>query len=259
MPKIQSHDQTTISYARHGEGPQFVVLVHGWMFSSAIFQDWLPLLDQSTNTFLVPDLRGTGDSGQAEGYAIADYAQDLLAVVDDANASSFVLVGHSMGGQIAQYFAAQHPSRVSGLMLINTVPASGVPLPDDATQLFRNSGENRQSQGTILDLACKMLQEDDKNKLLDDAGTIPAACISQAFDSWTSGGFQDELAKITAPTLVVATDDPFLPPDFLTQAVVQPIPHARLTYLPGPGHYPQVEKAQESAALFHAFLAGLSM
>jgi pimeloyl-ACP methyl ester carboxylesterase len=54
----------------------------------------------------------------------------------------------------------------------------------------------------------------------------------------------------------VATDDPFLPPPFLTQAVVQPIRNARLVYLPGPGHYPQVERPAETAALIGAFLAG---
>ena len=64
------------------------------------------------------------------------------------------------------------------------------------------------------------------------------------------------LDMVVAPTLVVATDDPFLPPAFLRQAVVQPIRGARMTHLPGPGHYPQVERPHETAALVGAFLAG---
>jgi len=144
------------------------------------------------------------------------------------------------------------------MILINTVPASGIPLPDEAVGLFRNSAQNRDSQAAILGMAYKELSEDDQNALLDDAGQIPAACIQGAFDAWTAGGFADKLGQITAPTLVVATDDPFLPPDFLTGAVVNPIAKARLTYLPGPGHYPLVERTPETASIVHSFLAGLS-
>jgi non-heme chloroperoxidase len=73
-----------------------------------------------------------------------------------------------------------------------------------------------------------------------------------------AGGFAERLSAIKAPTLVVATDDPFLPPAFLRQAVVSLIRGARLAVLPGPGHYVQVERPRETAALLEAFLAGLS-
>ena len=73
----------------------------------------------------------------------------------------------------------------------------------------------------------------------------------------TRGGFADRLGSITAPTLVVASDDPFLPPDFLRAKIVAPIARARLVIVPGAGHYPQVERTRETAAVLGAFLAGL--
>ncbi|MEM6928707.1 MAG: alpha/beta hydrolase, partial [Myxococcota bacterium] len=56
--------------------------------------------------------------------------------------------------------------------------------------------------------------------------------------------------------LVVATSDPFLPPPFLRQAVVDRLPHAGLAHVPGPGHYLPVEQPAVFAALIEAFVTG---
>jgi pimeloyl-ACP methyl ester carboxylesterase len=93
--------------------------------------------------------------------------------------------------------------------------------------------------------------------LLDDAVTIPAACIQGSFDAWTGASFADRLTAIAAPTLVLATDDPVLPPALLREVVVSKIPGARMAVLPGPGHYLQVERPPEAGALLQAFFAGL--
>jgi pimeloyl-ACP methyl ester carboxylesterase len=162
-----------------------------------------------------------------------------------------------MGGQLAQWIAAQEPSRVEGLLLLCPVPASGMPLPPEVAGLFRTSANDREKQKTILGLACKQLTVDLLERLLKDAGAVARASIEGTFDAWTGGGFEAKLASITAPTLVVATDDPFLPPAFLREKVVGLIRGARLAYLPGPGHYPAVERPAETAALLTSFLAGL--
>ena len=93
--------------------------------------------------------------------------------------------------------------------------------------------------------------------LLAAAATVPAGCIAEAFEAWRGADFGDALAKVTARTVVVATDDPFLPPDFLRAAIVGRIAGARLAVLPGAGHYVPVERSREVAALLTAFLAGL--
>ncbi len=253
--------QVTLSYRVIGSGPRDVFLLHGWMVSGAVYDDFLAAMaacQADELRLIVIDQRGTGASSKPEsGYTLDRYAADVLAVADALGSRSFVVVGHSMGGQIAQWLAAHHPDRVSGLVLLCPVPASGIPLPDDARGLFRGSGGSRSAQQTILGLACKQLDEATRERLLDDAAGVSVACVQQAFDTWTAGGFSDRLSAIRAPTLVVATDDPFLPPAFLLAAVVKPIARARLAILPGPGHYVQAEKPRETAALVQAFLAGL--
>jgi pimeloyl-ACP methyl ester carboxylesterase len=258
MPTITTDDGTSIAYRTFGSGPLNVLFVHGWMVSGAVFNEILKEFDTEGLRLIVPDLRGTGGSGKPDtGYTLERHVNDVLAVADAAEARSFVVVGHSMGGQLAQGIAATQPDRVRGMVLLTSVPAAGMALPDDAKGLFRGSPGSREMQGTILGLACKQLSEASREALLDDAAGVSAPAIQEGFDAWTAGGFVEKLGDVRAPTLVVATDDPFLPPDFLRQAIVSQIKGARLAVLPGPGHYPQVERPRETAALLQAFFAGL--
>ena len=84
---------------------------------------------------LAPDLRGRGRSALLPGpYGIAQHVDDLLAVLDHAGVSSAVLVGHSMGAHIVARLAAEHPSRASGVILLDAgIP---FPLPDDPQRLL---------------------------------------------------------------------------------------------------------------------------
>lgn len=251
-------DGVTISYRVVGAGPRDVLLIHGWMVSGAVYDDLIAAIDTEGLRLILPDLRGTGRSGRpSSGYTIAQYAADLLQVAKDCESSRFVAVGHSMGGQIAQWLAANAPAQVSGLVLMCPVPAKGMTLPPEAVSLFRNCGGNRGMLQTILDLACKQLGDAARERLLDDAQGVAVQCVAQAFEAWSQGGFSAQLAAIAAPTLCVATDDPFMPPAFLRANVVDLIRGARLAVLPGPGHYLQVERPAETAALLEAFLSAL--
>ena len=253
-----------LSYRVFGSGPLDVILIHGWMVSGAVYDD---LLDVMTAQgihglrIIVPDLRGSGGSQRADGedgYTLERYAADVIAVADAAGARSFALVGHSMGGQLAMLIAATHPERVQGAVLLCPVPAQGIALPVEAQQLFRNSGQNRGMQQTILGLACKQLSDEARERLLDVAQSVDAVCVAKTFEAWSQGGFADRLGAIAAPFLVVATDDPFTPPAFLRETVISNIARSRLAILPGPGHYVQVERPRQTAALLFAFLTALA-
>ena len=79
--------------------------------------------------FLAPDLRGRGRSADLPGpYGMGVHVGDLVAVLDEAGASSSVLVGHSMGAYVMARLAAEHPDRVASLVLLD----AGLPLPRPA-------------------------------------------------------------------------------------------------------------------------------
>jgi len=94
----------------HGAG----MLAHAWdPIVAGILPGW---------RLLAPDLRGHGRSGWATPphYRIEDFGEDLLALLDAVGIESTTLVGHSMGGRVAAWLAAEQPARVRALGLMDT-------------------------------------------------------------------------------------------------------------------------------------------
>jgi lipase len=80
---------------------------------------------------LAPDLRGRGRSARLPGpYGFEAHVADVLAVLDAAGVESAVVAGHSMGAYVAARLAAEHPDRVSSLVLVD----GGLPVPYPAEQ-----------------------------------------------------------------------------------------------------------------------------
>jgi pimeloyl-ACP methyl ester carboxylesterase len=97
---------------------------------------WLTLARQLPDTicFLAPDLRGRGRSAALPGpYGMASHVADLIAVLDHVGASSAVLLGHSLGAYVDARLAAEHPERVTSLVMLD----AGIPLepPEDVERM----------------------------------------------------------------------------------------------------------------------------
>lgn len=254
-----SSDGTRLRYRAFGGGPRAVVLVHGWMVSGAVWNDLLEAWQPEGVRLLVPDLRGAGSSEPSRSdYALARYAEDVIAVMTAAGVDRAVVAGHSMGGQIAQLVAATAPKRVEGLVLVCPVPAGGLVLPKEAHELFLHSGGNPAAQAKILELAAPKLSAPSRARLLEDAGRLSPEAIARSFEAWSVGGFAGRLGALRTPTLVVGSEDAFLPPQLLQETVVRPIFGARLVCLAGAHHYVPNERPAELAGLLEAFLAGVA-
>lgn len=238
-----------------GDGPLTVVLVHGWMMSGSVFEALVPRLQSDDIRLAVVDLRGAGSSSKPEsGYGLDQYASDLAAWIEALDADRVDLLGHSMGGAVAQLCAAAIPERIGRLFLMNPVPLSGVPLPEPVHELFSTCAGDRSKQGRILDMSTLQLAAEDRDRLLDVAATVSGPCIRESLVAWTSGGFTERLSEIEAETHVIGTSDPFLPPEFLTSAIVEQVANARFHLLTGPGHYPLVEAPDATAELLRSLL-----
>jgi pimeloyl-ACP methyl ester carboxylesterase len=106
-----------LHYLIAGEGDP-VVLLHGFAESSHM---WLPLIAKlaAKHTVIAPDLRGFGRSSTpADGYTKAAMAQDIHALVKSLNHDRIRLVGHDIGLMVAYAYAAQYPSEVDRLVLM---------------------------------------------------------------------------------------------------------------------------------------------
>jgi pimeloyl-ACP methyl ester carboxylesterase len=96
-----------------------VVLLHGYAETGHM---WRPLMQQlaGTHTVIAPDLRGAGQSSTpADGYTKAAMAQDIHALVRKLGYERIRIVGHDIGLMVAYAYAAQFPSEVDRIALMD--------------------------------------------------------------------------------------------------------------------------------------------
>lgn len=238
-----------------GDGAPTTLLIHGWAVSGRV---WRPILDRwpaAAGKVLAPDLRGTGWSSKPrEGYGIDDYAGDIVQLIDTLGLRDIALVGHSMGGTIAQRVALARGSALRRLVLVSPVPASGVPFGDEQLAFFRGLGGHRAgAEQTLGMMMARPCDPDLFDRTVECMATVVPEAFYGGFDAWRTADFAAEIGAISTPTVVMGGEvEQPLSPEVLQAAVVAPIPGARFVVIPGTSHYPQLECADEFMALLQA-------
>eukprot|EP00948_MAST-09A_sp_MAST-9A-sp1_P002081 g2081.t1 len=105
-----------------GNGP-IIILVHGWQSTSALWLSQIKFLAASGFRVIAPDLRGFGNSTITKGtesYSLENLSKDLLNLLDHLLLRSAFFVGHSFGGSVVSAFARKYPTRVNGIVLLNS-------------------------------------------------------------------------------------------------------------------------------------------
>lgn len=117
-------DTHRIAYRVLGAGEPTIVMISGLGDGMATFQDIAPELATDA-TVILYDRGGYGGSDATTGPRDAEAAErELSAVLEQSGVSGpYVLVGHSLGGLYAEYFAAQHPDQILGVVLEESRPA----------------------------------------------------------------------------------------------------------------------------------------
>ncbi|HEV3097036.1 MAG TPA: alpha/beta fold hydrolase [Candidatus Dormibacteraeota bacterium] len=121
-----------IAYLRKGQGPP-LLLLHGIPSSSYLWRD---VIDPLSTTFdvLAPDLLGFGDSDKRldADLSIAAQARYMVAFMESFGLHQGAVVGHDIGGGIAQLMAVDEPERVARLILIDSIVDDNWPVADIA-------------------------------------------------------------------------------------------------------------------------------
>ncbi|WP_199037838.1 haloalkane dehalogenase [Glycomyces salinus] len=131
--------ESEMSYKEEGGGPETVVLLHGNPTSSHIWRKVTPRLSGSARV-VAPDLIGMGDSGKPDiAYSFAEHAEYLEAFLDAVGIDRPVLVGYDWGGSLAMDWAARHPGRARGLVVMETFlrPMTWAEYPAGAVEFFK--------------------------------------------------------------------------------------------------------------------------
>jgi pimeloyl-ACP methyl ester carboxylesterase len=105
-----------------GARPRTLVALHGLQ---AHGDAWRPSVELLTHVdrVICPDFRGHGRSDWSrDGYWLANYAEDIVGLVDDLGLDRFDLVGHSLGARVSMILCARLPGRLRTTTLIDTGP-----------------------------------------------------------------------------------------------------------------------------------------
>jgi 3-oxoadipate enol-lactonase / 4-carboxymuconolactone decarboxylase len=241
------------------DGPRVgepVVLLHSLGTNAHL---WDPQAEDLARTCRVirPDLRGHGLTGATPGdYDFALLAADLAATLDALDVGAAHIGGISIGGMIAQEFAARYPARAKSLMLVDT----GMAIGTRATWDERLATVRAHGIGAIADAVMARWVTAPFLASPEAAG-LRAMLMRTTVDGYAGCGAAIAAADLTAtttglkvPTLVVAGREDTSTPVALSEALAAAIPGATLRIIEGAAHLPNLEKPAELTALLRAFL-----
>jgi pimeloyl-ACP methyl ester carboxylesterase len=118
-----------IRFAESGAGEPALAFLHYWGGSARTWQGVIRRLEGQARCVAL-DQRGWGESVAKDGrYDLGVMADDVEAVVRSLDLRRFVLVGHAMGGKVAQVVAARRPKGLEGLVLVAPAPPTPMEVP----------------------------------------------------------------------------------------------------------------------------------
>jgi len=255
---IQLATGPRLRYATQGDADGIpVVFLHGWPDSWFSFSRVLPLLPPRLRAF-VPDQRGYGDSDRpASGYAIDDFATDVVAFLDAVGVERAAIVGHSFGSFVARRVAIASPARVSRLVLIGTGVSAGTPPVREAQASLRELADPVTvdfARAFQAGTAHAPLPASFFERIVEESMKLPSRLWRELLDALLAYADADDLARITPPTLLLWGEHDALFPRQDQDRLAASIRGAELRIYRGIGHCPNWESPERVAADVQAFL-----
>lgn len=204
------------------------------------------------------DTRGHGGSPVPPGpYTVEELVGDVVALAEGLGLARFAYVGLSLGGMVGQALAAEHPDRVSALVLACTGPSFG----DAAAWQERSSRVRAEGTAWLVEPTKGRwfpdgfveAHPDRAQPLLDMIAGVSPEGYASCCDAIAGTDLTPRLGAITAPTrVIVGADDPVSPPA-VGQVLVDHIRHADLVVVDGASHIANVAQPErfDAAVLEH--------
>lgn len=196
------------------------------------------------------------------GSVLQGYCHQVLAARDHLTAGGpVVVVGHSMGAQVAELVALALGGPVVGLVLIAPIPMRGRRLSTAQSTYFA-AWAGRHTSPSVAE-GRNLLLVNHSRDVIDTlaAGSLatPPQLAAQQLRAWSSGHpLGDGPSPVSAPVLLVGSDDRFVPRQTIRDFVAPRFAHVQIAHLPGAGHWPHVERPHAMAALLGAFVRARS-
>lgn len=242
-----------LNYELHGDSGEPLILVHGYTGDITDWRHQLPVFAKSHRVLIV-DLRGHGESEALEDrsqYSIDHFVSDIEALVDQVGLDRYHLLGHSMGGAVAQEIALRGAERLLSLTLHDTSDRFDSAFMNPAVVAWRDYRfKTAEEQG--MEAVAKLTTpfppppHMPAERLDETRVRLSKMSIDAFIGAWHGltdwQGTHERAQNISTPTLVIYGD---LDAQFLIDAskrLVKTIPGAEEAVIPETGHSPQFER-----------------
>ena len=252
------------------DDPEPIVLIHGTSASLHTWDDWTAALKAERRVIRM-DLPGFGLTGPAPDgdYRMERYADFIVALMDQLGVRQAVLAGNSLGGGVAWRTAAQHPDRVSRLVLVD---ASGYPLQSTSVPLGFRLAQIDGLKPVMSRLLPRSMIEASVRNVYANPDKVTPELVDRYYELTLRAGNRESLTQrmklretdalsaglissIRQPTLILWGAQDRLITEPSGQRFHQDIAGSQYVVFEGLGHVPQEEDAERSVAPVLKFLA----
>lgn len=250
------------SFTVLGGGPT-VLMLHGIGGGHLSFAPQVETLASSGYRAVAWDMPGYGRSAPIEPYTFKGLAQSCIALIDSLKCGSVTLLGHSMGGMVAQEVVARRPELVNKLILCGTSPSFGKPDGGWQREFIARRTAPLDAGKSMAELAQALIPQMVGPGSLPEGVRLATLCMSQvpastyrrALEALVTFDRRANLAQIRVPALMIAGEYDRDAPPAMMKKMADAIPHGGYMEMRGVGRLQNLEAPDDFDRLVLNFLA----
>jgi pimeloyl-ACP methyl ester carboxylesterase len=266
------------SFTVLGSGPT-ILMLHGIGGGHLAFAPQVETLASSGYRAVAWDMPGYGRSAPIEPYTFKGLARSCITLIEallagdekgsaagtanNARRDGVILLGHSMGGMVAQEVVARRPELVSRLILCGTSPSFGKAEGNWQRKFIAERTAPLDAGKSMADLADVLVPQMVGPASLPEGVRLATHCMSQvpastyrrALEALVTFDRRANLSHIQVPTLLVAGELDRNAPPAVMKKMAEAIPHSTYLEMRGIGHLQNLEAPDDFDGLVLNFLA----
>lgn len=245
-----------------GGGPT-VLMLHGIGGGHLAFAPQVETFASAGYRAVAWDMPGYGHSAPIEPYTFKGLAQSCIQLIESLKVEQVILLGHSMGGMVAQEVVARRPDLVSRLILSGTSPAFGKPDGDWQREFIAQRTAPLDAGKSMADLAETLVPQMIGPGSLPEGVRLATVCMGQvraatyrrALECLVTFDRRSNLPNIHVPTLLVAGEHDRNAPPSVMKKMAEGIANSTYIEMKGIGHLQNLEAPDDFDGLVLNFLA----
>jgi 3-oxoadipate enol-lactonase len=250
---IESINGVELNFKVTGQG-EALVFIHGHPFDHTMWYPQTPVLSNHYKV-ITPDLRGYGASSLPKGKpTFADYAADIIALMDHLKIDKFHIAGLSMGGQLMMEVFRQTPERVLSMIFAATFASQDTPASKKARMEGADRLEAEGMEGYANENIAKMIKAEHVTSMPDvsahvmkmmEATSPKAAAAAMRARSNRPDYLKEVFPSIKIPTLVIVGKQDQFTPVAMAEEMHRHLANSKLVIIDNAGHMPNLEWPDE--------------